>query len=283
MLAIGTNPTVLWLVFPIAVLVAAYTPGTAPFAAGQAAFTITVIVLFNVIVPAGWRVGLLRIEDVAIGCAVSLVVGVLLWPRGTSSVVGDNLADAFRSGADYLTSATAWALGQRSGRPQGLGDAITAADRLDDAMRGYLTEQGSKRISKADLWALVMGATRLRLTARSLASLPGEALPPGRQDGERQVFGALHDQAGQLAVFYDDVAAEVGRPGRDEQSPAVIPHLTDLGKQRTPDGVPGYPPEALWVGHHLAHLSLHAKEIAGPAERLGRVRRTAWWHGPNPA
>lgn len=65
LLAIGTNPVALWIAFPLAVLVAAYTPGTAPFAAGQAAFTITVVVLFTLLVPAGWRVGLLRVEDVA--------------------------------------------------------------------------------------------------------------------------------------------------------------------------------------------------------------------------
>ena len=49
--------------------------------------------------------GLLRIEDVAIGCLVSLVVGVLFWPRGAASVVGDDLADAFRRGAADLTQA----------------------------------------------------------------------------------------------------------------------------------------------------------------------------------
>ena len=53
MLAIGTGPTALWIALPIAVLVAAYAPGTAPFAVGQAAFTVTVVVLFNLLVPAG--------------------------------------------------------------------------------------------------------------------------------------------------------------------------------------------------------------------------------------
>src|SRR5207247_2499676 len=109
LLAIGSNFTVLWVVLPIAVFVAAYTPGTAPFAVGQAAFTVTIAVLFNLLAPVGWKVGVLRIEDVAIGCAVSLVVGVLFWPRGVSSVVGDDLADAFRTGASYLTQAVDWA------------------------------------------------------------------------------------------------------------------------------------------------------------------------------
>ena len=99
----------------MAVLVAAYAPGTTPFLVGQAAFTVTIVVLFNLLVPVGWTVGLLRIEDVAIGCAVSLAVGVLFWPRGVSSVVGDDLADAFRSGAAYLTQAVDWALSELTG------------------------------------------------------------------------------------------------------------------------------------------------------------------------
>ena len=127
LVGIGTSPTGLWIAFPLAVLVAAYTPGTAPFVVGQAAFTVTIVVLFNLLVPAGWQVGLLRVEDVGIGCAVSLVVGFLFWPRGASSIVGDNLADAFRSGASYLSDAASWALGDRERRP--------AARRRGDGLR----------------------------------------------------------------------------------------------------------------------------------------------------
>ncbi len=171
LLAIGTGQTALWVALPIAILVAAYAPGTAPFAVGQAAFTITIVVLFNLLVPAGWKVGLLRIEDVAIGCAVSLVVGVLFWPRGAGAVVGDDLADAFRSGAAYLTQAVDWSLGLRQQAPDTAVAAVTAGSRLDDALRGYLAEQGTKRVRKEDLWSLVMATMRLRLTATSVADL----------------------------------------------------------------------------------------------------------------
>ena len=51
--AIGTGSSVLWAVLPIAVFVAAYSPGTAPFAVGQAAFTVTIAILFNLLVPVG--------------------------------------------------------------------------------------------------------------------------------------------------------------------------------------------------------------------------------------
>src|SRR5204863_216323 len=57
LLVIGTGQASLWLALPIAVLVASYAPGTAPCAVGQAAFTVTVVVLFNLLVPVGWKVG----------------------------------------------------------------------------------------------------------------------------------------------------------------------------------------------------------------------------------
>ena len=72
---IGTNTTLLWFLLPLAILFAGVAPAAISFAAGQAAFTLTLVILFNIIQPAGWRVGLLRVEDIALGCAVSLVVG----------------------------------------------------------------------------------------------------------------------------------------------------------------------------------------------------------------
>ena len=119
--AIGTNTAVLWAALPVAVFVAAYSPGTAPFAVGQAAFTVTIAVLFNLLAPVGWRVGVVRIEDVAIGCAVSFAVGILFWPRGVASVVGDDLADAYRTGAMYLTQAVEWVSGLAVQTPDGAG------------------------------------------------------------------------------------------------------------------------------------------------------------------
>ncbi|HJY00903.1 MAG TPA: FUSC family protein, partial [Streptosporangiaceae bacterium] len=65
LLGIGTSTPALWAALPIAIAVAAYAPGTLPFAAGQAAFTIVIVVLFNLLAPVGWKVGLLRIQDVA--------------------------------------------------------------------------------------------------------------------------------------------------------------------------------------------------------------------------
>jgi uncharacterized membrane protein YccC len=82
MLVIGSTSAALWVALPIAVMVAAYAPGAAPFAVGQSAFTVTIIVLFNLLVPVGWKVGELRLLDVAIGCAVSVTSVSCCGPGG---------------------------------------------------------------------------------------------------------------------------------------------------------------------------------------------------------
>src|SRR5207237_9253539 len=86
-IAIGTHEQVLWAVLPVAILLAAYAPRAISFAAGQAGFTVVLFVLFNIIQPVGWTVGLVRIEDVAIGFYVRLGVGLLFWPRGVEMLM----------------------------------------------------------------------------------------------------------------------------------------------------------------------------------------------------
>ncbi len=106
-IVIGTHQGVLWGVLPVAVLLAAYAPRAISFAAGQAGFTVVLFILFNLIQPVGWRVGLVRVEDVAIGFAISLGVGLLFWPRGAAARLRRDLASAYARAADYVV-ATAW-------------------------------------------------------------------------------------------------------------------------------------------------------------------------------
>ena len=230
LLGIGTSTPALWVALPIAVAVAAYAPGTLPFAFGQAAFTVVVVVLFNLLVPAGWKVGLLRIEDVALGCLVSLVVGVLFWPRGAGSVVGDDLADAFRVGAAYLTESVDWALGIRHDPPDAGPATVTAGIRLDEALRGFLAEQGAKHLPKSDLWTLVMATMRLRLTAYSLAGLKGPMpLPQHQNPSIAYAKTMLTEATAELAAFYERVAVLVGRPAaRDVVLPVSAPAFAGL-------------------------------------------------------
>ena len=314
-LGIGTSAPALWVALPIALAIAAYAPGTLPFSFGQAAFTVVVVVLFNLLVPVGWKVGLLRIQDVALGCLVSLVVGVLFWPRGAASVVGDDLADAFRRGAAYLTQSVDWALGTRAEPPDAGIAAATAGIRLDEALRGFLAEQGAKHLSKEDLWMLVMATMRLRLTAYSLADLQAPAqVRHHHHQGLAYAKATLAEATADLAAFYERVAVLVGRPMANQVVlPVAVPAFTGLdgpgtrgprGSRGTDeadgvsvlqdtssgDGIDGQDgtdfvriitshrhPHLLWVAEHLQHLSSHADVITGPASHVAEQRRQPWW------
>jgi uncharacterized membrane protein YccC len=282
LLGVGTSTPVLWAALPIAIAVAAYAPGTLPFAVGQAAFTVVVVVLFNLLQPVGWKVGLLRLQDVAMGCVVSLVVGVLFWPRGASSVVGDDLADAFRRGAAYLTQAVDWALGTRRDPPDTAAAAVTAGIRLDEALRGFLIEQGAKRLSKEDLWMLVVATMQLRLTSTSLASLQTLVSARHHHPGMARARAALEHDTAHLAGFYERVAALVGRPAPDEVVlPVSVPALVGLdgnsGVGLVPVSTVPVHPHLLWVEECLRHLSSHAQAVTGPASHMAEQRRLPWW------
>jgi len=262
--AIGHHNMVLWAVLPVAILVAGYAPGTLPFIVGQAAFTVTITVLYNLIAPVGWKVGELRVEDVAIGVGVSAIAGILFWPRGAIGVVADDLADAFHSGGVYLVQAAAWALGVRSERPDAVGTVTSATTRLDDALRGLLSEQGTKQVAREDLWRLAGAALRLRLMARALARIAS----PKREaeEGTRSVLA----EAVRLAGEYDELSARLGHtPVTVAQELAAL-HLgpTDGATEDN---------QLTWVRLHLDHLVDNLQEVNEPARSVANRISSPWW------
>jgi uncharacterized membrane protein YccC len=176
-LAIGAHDWLLWTALPFAVLLGAYSPRAISFTAGQAGFTIVIVILFNLLNPIGWSVGVVRIEDVAIGCAISLVTGFLFWPRGAADVLRDSIGGAYETAARYLDGTIATMLGAERAAPiePVAIEASEAALRLDETVREYLAENGSARRDLDSLARLVGGATRVRRAARLLHDATGIA------------------------------------------------------------------------------------------------------------
>jgi uncharacterized membrane protein YccC len=183
MLGVGGHTDALWFLLPLAVLAAGAAASVFSFVAGQAGFTVMVIILFNILVPAGWKVGLVRVEDVALGCAVSVVVGLLFWPRGATAAFGRALCDAYRAGSRALATAVDRLVSPGLDVPmrQADGQAMASYSLLEEAYRQFLAERGAKVIPLSTATDLVTGAARLRLAAHTLATLPVRSLLMGEQ------------------------------------------------------------------------------------------------------
>ena len=262
---IGHHGNVLWVLLPVAILIAGIAPSAISFAAGQAAFTVTLVILFNIGQNPNWHIVLLRIQDIALGCAVSVLVALFFWPRGAAAGVDRALAGAYTAGAQYLEGAVEYALGAPAAGPEPGGEplpegraAAAAARRLDDAFRSYLAERGSKPVALADMTTLVTGVVGLRLAADAVVSLWRDA-GVERVDVERTDAGAqILGTATRVTDWYRDLAAGLDRhspvPGPVPLDPAaaarlvesVRQDLSDDGGQPTPTAV-----RLIWTGDHV--------------------------------
>jgi uncharacterized membrane protein YccC len=261
--AIGTNTTVLWVLLPLAVLAAGLAPATISFAAGQAGFTLVLLILFNLLAPAGWKIGLVRIEDVALGGAVSLLAGLLFWPRGAGSALARALSQAYADGARYLAGAVdfgvsccdAGSVPASRPRRQAL-EAAASARRLDDAFRGYLAERGAKRAPLADITGLVTGVAALRLAGDAVIDLwDGSSEPGGERSAARR---ELLSSAAVMSRWYEHFATSLAGAEsvpepleRDQVADgrlieAVERDLRDAEGHATAIGV-----RVIWTGDHL--------------------------------
>jgi uncharacterized membrane protein YccC len=220
---VGTNGTLLWLLLPLALLVAGFAPTAISFAAGQAAFTLAIVILFNILEPAGWRVGLVRLEDVAIGTAVSAGVALLFWPRGAAAELGAAMHDAYTTSVEYLARATSGkersSTHTRALQPADDGERAAAASRrLDDAFRTYLSERGAKPAPLSDIATLVTGVSIVHFSADAIVDL----FDHGKSNDEEWGVARerLADVSQSIVEWYDEFATRFdGEHSSAELSP----------------------------------------------------------------
>ncbi len=259
-IAIGTHAAVLWALLPPAILLAAYAPRAISFAAGQAAFTVLVVILFNIIQPVGWTVGIVRIEDVAIGFAISLGVGLLFWPRGATARLRRDLAAAYAGAADFVMAAARQLTeeGAADAATQAAQEAETGIHRLDDAFRQYLTERSATSVKVEDIAVLVGGATRVRRSALSLAALAAMVDAPAKLDScarhldhELQAVHAWYVTLGHSLIHHQPIPPQ---HIRDREGHAkLLGCILDATRTRQPETL-NAAVVVLWASQYLDHL-----------------------------
>ena len=285
--AVGSDTTALWCLLPPAIVFTGLAPAAISFAAGQAGFTATLLILFNIIAPAGWSIGLVRIEDIAIGCGVSVAVGVLFWPRGAGAALARAAADALADSSRYLRAAVGYGAGRCDALAPGVPDpdgeryaAAAAARRLDDAFRGFLAERGTKRVPLADVTALLTAVGALRLTADAVLDLwrtgGGDARGGDRTAARAELLAA----SVRLSDWYEAAARALTGDGevpdrlaRDEAAgkrlvDAVRRDLTGTDGQATGTAV-----RMIWTADHLDAVRRVQAAVVGPARAAAALQR----------
>ena len=162
------------------------TSAVGSFTASQAMFTMMVLIVFNLMHPTGWQVGLVRIEDILIGALVGLVVTALLWPGGAQ----DRSAAGTAGDPDHQfpVSRGGDAAGHRGASETidvaivDLSDETLIASRTyADAVRVYLSENGGAIDS--EMLDTNNRIPRLRFAADLIADIvppPTDAFPLAR-------------------------------------------------------------------------------------------------------
>ncbi len=278
---IGTDTRVLWVLLPVAILVAGVAPAAIGFATGQAGFTVVLVILFNILAPAGWQVGLLRVEDVAIGCAVSLVVGLLFWPRGAAAALNRALSVAYTDSAEFLARAVEFGMVRcdvsAASLPPPSHEAVRAAAasrRLDDTFRAYLAERGAKPVPLPEVSSLVAGVAGLRLAADAVLDLWQRE--DGQATGDRAgARGELLGSSEAVRSWYADFAASIVTRSsvRDplRHDLAADARLVDAVRSdlRLADGrASATAVRMIWTGDHLDAARRLQATLVGPARAV---------------
>jgi uncharacterized membrane protein YccC len=271
--AIGTNTVVLWIALPPALFLVGYAPRAISFAAGQAAFTVAVIVIFNVIDPTGWEVGLVRVEDVAIGLAISVLVGLLFWPRGAAAILRRSLDEAYQACATCLATCVAWLLngGPTDQLTKPRREAVAREHLLDAAVRQYLSERAPPAQRIDDVAMLVAGAVRLRVTGDAQVALGHTVEGAARPDAESNVHRDSESVRAWYAAFGATIAARTAPPPPAVADGALSRGLLQHVRSAAMTGDRPLTAAAIavwWCAEHLNLLRRQENPIAQAAARI---------------
>lgn len=280
---VGATSGVLWAALPIAVFLATYAASAIGFVVSQAAFTVLVIILFNLISPVGWRVGLARVEDVAVGVGISVVASLLLWPRGARGEMVAAVAGSYRAVAAYLASSFSHILGRDAPEDarHDRGRAVQARDRAGEAFALYLFERGSKPLATETAAFLVAAGTHAILVADLLNVIAEMGYrAPNSTEGMATIVGETQLMLASFVRLADRLA---GSPSAllsgTRVSSDTLRQVALSGLRRWRDD-PAQGRAALAVvmaGGWIQQLGELTSDLEAPVARAVEAARVPWW------
>jgi uncharacterized membrane protein YccC len=282
-IVVGATSPVLWAALPVAVFLAAYAARAIGFVVGQAAFTVLIIILFNLIAPVGWRVGLVRIEDVAVGVGISVITGLLLWPRGARGELRTAVAGLYRAVTTFLAASFDRVL--ERGGPEEVNVrrrlAVRARDGAGEACDRFLNERGSKPLEPETAASLLAAGTYAMMVG-DLLTLIADAGYQVREAAEGTT--ALRAQTQVLLASFLRLADRLdGTPSAllsgARVSNAALREAALASLQRWRDD-PADGRSALAVvitGEWVQQLGEFAAALDAPVAKVVAIARVPWW------
>ncbi|GAC1526215.1 MAG: FUSC family protein [Chloroflexota bacterium] len=281
--AVGATSEILWGALVVTVFLAAYASSTVGFVLGQAAFTVNLIILFNLISPVGWKIGLVRIEDVAIGAGISVVAGVLLWPRGARGEFHVALAGLYRAASAFLADSFARILTDDSPSQASRARALVihARDRAGEAFEQFLTERGSNPLAPEKAGYLLAMGTHAIMAGDAInvvADMGYQA--DGCHDGKAalQAHGKIvamtfQHLADRLAGAPKDTYPHVSLDRHDLREAALI----CLRRWKTDPAAGRAAIAVVSLSEWIDQLNGLAVALEEPVEEAVKAARVPWW------
>ena len=268
---VGTSTVVPWILLPPLVFLAGYAGGVLPFAVGQMAFTMFVVLAVDIIVPKGWHTGEIRLIDVAVGAAVSVVVGLVFWPRGAHVQMRRGIAALYRSTAVLLATSFGDAMGTSAESPTNARrDDADALNRARSALEDLVAERGNAGPHVASAVTLVASGANLRAAADRIGRAQRlRGAPPETFVRDVDIvtarFDALADAVEERRPVLDGASAA---DMRDERRAMTVGLLSDVAYAH--DGLHHDAFALVWLGHWLLDLEHAADDLVGPVADLAR-------------
>jgi hypothetical protein len=276
MVTVGDDPAVLWVLLPITIFVAVYAPAAIHFVVGQAAFTVLVVVLFNILQPEGWQTGLVRVESVALGASISVLVGVVFWPRGNRVALHDTTAALYRAVAGYLRSSVQTVTG--AAPLESLDDvrraSFAAEQRADQSVFDLLVTPNAT--ASVPAWSRLIGIGRsLRLVADGVGDLSRLEAGPIADTGDHrsldELAAARVASVAAVAERLDGAPAPVAPPVREAPG-AWFEHLDPTDAMAVERSV-----GLVWAVEWLAVVDALVSLDDEPLEAVAAAADVPWW------
>jgi uncharacterized membrane protein YccC len=268
---------------PVTVFLAAYAPSAIGFVVGQAAFTLYIIILFNLISPAGWRIGLARIEDVAVGAGNSVVVGLILWPRGARVAFRHALAELYHTLAVFLIVSfdAVLAGATAAAASQARNIAVHARDRAAEAFDQLVRERGARHLDPQTAAMLVASGTHAIMVGDLLTVIEEKG---AQAQGCSTGFAVLQaQQQAMVATFLrlaDRLRRAISASGPQERVSGPILREAALTCLRRWQEDPARGQAALAVvraGEWIQFLDALAADLEEPVTAVVEATQEAWW------